>query len=382
MAAPDTEMVCKIKAEPGALFGENRLFEGVPASILDVIVAQIRVVHLRAGEVIFREGEKGDSLFLVAEGSVRISKVGRGAEQETLGFIHPRNFFGEMALLDGQPRSAQAAAAQDTMLGCVDEHTFRHILEVAPSSVHIAFLKSVVQRLRDVNSHFIGEVMRAERLSLVGSMASSIIHDLKSPIGVIRCCADMLATQHPDPRSEELTTIINKSTDRMILMSEELLEFTRGDLHVELAEVSVETLLEELDDSAFHVLPKYHVALTQDIQYRGKLSIDVPRFVRLIDNLVKNARQAMPGGGRLGWHISREGQNALFKLQDTGCGIPKHFLPRIFEPFNSHGKKNSTGLGMAIAKSVVEAHGGSIAVASVVGVGTTVEIRLPLAGRL
>lgn len=68
-------------------------------------------------EVIFREGDRGDVLYLVGEGAVKISKRGRGGQEETLGFIEPGNFFGEMSLLDGEPRSATAVAAQPTLLG-------------------------------------------------------------------------------------------------------------------------------------------------------------------------------------------------------------------------------------------------------------------------
>ena len=138
-------------------------------------------MHLEEGEVIFREGDRGDLLYLVGEGSVKISKSGRGGEQETLSFIQPGNFFGEMVLLDGEPRSAMATAVGSTLLGTVDEPTFQRILELAPSRLHMNFLRSVTERLRSVNLHFISEVMRSERLSLVGSMANSIIHDLKTP---------------------------------------------------------------------------------------------------------------------------------------------------------------------------------------------------------
>jgi cAMP-binding proteins - catabolite gene activator and regulatory subunit of cAMP-dependent protein kinases len=131
-------------------------------------------------------------MYLVGKGSVKISKSGRGGQQETLGFIEPGNFFGEMALLDGEPRSAMATAAESTLLGTVDEPTFQHILKLAPSRLHMNFLRSVTQRLRTVNSHFITEVMRSERLSLVGAMANSIIHDLKNPICIVRCCSDLI----------------------------------------------------------------------------------------------------------------------------------------------------------------------------------------------
>ena len=95
----------------------NRLFEGIERHLLENIAPEVKVVWKKAGEVIFHEGDPGDLLYLVGEGGVKISKSGRGGQQETLGFIEPGNFFGEMALLDGQPRSAMATATEATLLG-------------------------------------------------------------------------------------------------------------------------------------------------------------------------------------------------------------------------------------------------------------------------
>src|SRR5438045_5572554 len=159
---------------------QNRLFEGIESNLLDKIAPNVHLVQLDTDEVIFREGDPGNLLYLVGKGSVKISKSGRGGQQETLGFIRPGNFFGEMALLDGEPRSAMATALEPTLLGAVDEPTFQHILELAPSRLHLNFLRLVSERQRSVNAHFISEVMRTERLSLVGAMANSIIHDLKN----------------------------------------------------------------------------------------------------------------------------------------------------------------------------------------------------------
>jgi len=124
----------------------NRIFEGIETDLLEQIAPSVHVVQLAEGEVIFREGDPGDLLYLVGEGSVRISKSGRGGEQETLGVIQPGNFFGEMALLDGQPRSAMATAVGNTLLGTVDEPAFQHILELAPSRLHMNFLRSEIGR--------------------------------------------------------------------------------------------------------------------------------------------------------------------------------------------------------------------------------------------
>ncbi len=146
--APSQSMVCKID-DRGATnqFATNKLFAGIGPEVLSEIGADMKLFHFRPGDIIFREGDTGDCMFLVGDGKVKISKAGRGGKQETLGFIETGSFFGEMALLDGQPRSAQATAIEPTLLGSVDEATFQSILQLAPSSLHLNFLRSVASRL-------------------------------------------------------------------------------------------------------------------------------------------------------------------------------------------------------------------------------------------
>jgi len=356
---------------------QNRLFEGIESDLLDKISRDVRVVQLGEGEIIFREGDPGDLLYLVGEGSVKISKSGRGGEQETLGFIQSGNFFGEMALLDGKPRSAMAMAAEPTLLGTVDESTFQHILELAPSRLHMNFLRSVSERLRAVNSHFISEVMRTERLSLVGTMANSIIHDLKNPICIIRCCTDLISMETKDPRLLELTAMTGKAVHGMLAMTQELLDYALGSATLSCESVSIWGLLDELNQQALSLLPGNNIQLAKNIRYDGNVVVDVTRFIRVLCNLIKNAREAMPNGGILTIGTDLVEDQVVIRISDTGVGIPPELLPRLFEPFFTHGKSHGTGLGMAIAKSVVTAHAGKISVSSVRGSGTTVDIRLP-----
>jgi CRP-like cAMP-binding protein len=231
-------------APENELFRDNQLLAGISDDAYAQLAAKTETVHYKPREIIFAEDDPGDFLYLIAQGSVKISKRGRGGEQETLAFIQPGNFFGEMALLDGQPRSAMATTAESTLLGTVNEETFQQILELAPSRLHMNFLRSVSERLRSVNSHFISEVMRAERLSLVGAMANSIIHDLKNPICIIRCCSDLIAADSGDPRIKELTVMQNKAVEGMLAMTQELLDYARGSTELEKKSISIWRLIQ------------------------------------------------------------------------------------------------------------------------------------------
>lgn len=358
----------------------NRLFVGIPTDLVNTFGCDVSMLRFDTDDVIFSEGEPGDCLYLVIEGSIRISKMGRGGKQETLGFIAPGNFFGEMALIDGQPRSAQAAAAEPTVLGKLDAASFDRILENAPRDLHMNFLRLVVERLRGINSHFITELMRTERLSLVGTMANSIIHDLKNPIQALQSCADLISERCTDPSVKSFTKIMRKSVDNMTDMVQELLDFARGQSSLMIERQPARAVLEELDSQLVKLIPD-KVHLVRDVQFCGDVRVDVGRFVRVLLNLVKNSVEAMPKGGVLRLELLQLERTVIFRVADTGSGIPAELLPKIFEPFVTYGKSKGTGLGMAIVKSVVESHGGAIEVRSKVGVGTTVEITLPVVER-
>ena len=370
-------MICHLDtpAQPETL-SQNRLFAGISTALLTDIGADVDLLQFDAGDVIFNEGEPGDCLFLVVSGCVRISKAGRGGKQETLGLIHPGNFFGEMALIDGHPRSAQATAAEPTVLGKIDSASFDRILENAPRDLHMNFLRSVVERLRGINSHFITELMRSERLSLVGTMANSIIHDLKNPIQAVQSCSELIAMRTVDPDVIEFTGIMQKAVGQMTDMAQELLDFARGQSSLQMKPQGPNEVFAEFDSMLVRLLPA-NVHVLREIHFCDEINADLGRFVRVLLNLAKNAIEAMPSGGVLRLGLRQTGPGAVFSIADTGCGISEELQAKIFEPFVTYGKSKGTGLGMAIAKSVIEAHNGSIALRSKPGIGTTVEVSVP-----
>ena len=137
--------------------------------------------------------------------------------------------------------------------------------------------------------------------------------------------------------------------------------------------------MDELSQQALQLLPGQNVQFVKHLRFEGVLDIDLARFTRVMSNLIKNASEAMKGGGILTLTTDLVQNQIVLRLSDTGCGIPSEILPKLFEPFVTHGKPHGTGLGMAIAKSIITAHEGKISVSSVPGNGTTVDIRLPAA---
>lgn len=122
------------------------------------------------------------------------------------------------------------------------------------------------------------------------------------------------------------------------------------------------------------------VSLQVDVAYDGDIVVDRDALVRALLNLVRNALEATPAGGRVTLRLARDddGATLVIDVADSGRGIPAELLPTIFEPFVTHGKQGGIGLGLANVRTIVEAHGGTIAVDSSPGSGTRFRARLPV----
>jgi CRP-like cAMP-binding protein len=118
-----------------------------------------------------------------------------GVDHEILDYVDQGNFFGATALLAGEPHSTTATAVEPALIGALTEDTLQEILKLSPSRLHMNFLRAITTRVRSANTHFIRETVRAERLRVAGALADAMIHDLKNPVCIARCCSDLIATE-------------------------------------------------------------------------------------------------------------------------------------------------------------------------------------------
>lgn len=358
------------------MFERNRLFEGLPVEIMARAIAIPEVTSYTADEVIIEEGQVDDYVFLIGSGGVCISKRGRGGKQETLAHLDAGDFFGEMTAFDPFPRSARATAVHDVVLGRIDRAGLSQIIQLAPLQITQNLTRTSMRRLRDTDSHLIREMMLAERLSLIGSMASSIIHDLKNPIGVVRGVSYLLEGAPTEDDLRKWSGMLQRSADRMLEMVQEILDFARGTTVLSSKPVTTAEIVEEMDEQVFQAASRNGIRVEIQVEHIS-VHIDRARFVRALVNVAKNAVEAMPNGGVLVFAMDAGPAEVTFAVADTGPGIPEHLRSTLFEPFVTHGKSSGTGLGMAITKAVVDAHRGRISVSSEAGRGTRFEITIP-----
>ena len=361
-------------------FYSNQLFSGIPPVELEHLDILIEEVTFDTDDIVFEEGSSGADLWLVVDGTVTISKKGRGGNQEILANQQSDGFFGELALvLNHQSRTARATAAEPSLLGRMDETALHKLLTQSPTA-SLNLIRVVAGRLSTLNSLFIDKLLRTERLSLVGSMMSAMVHDFRNPIATISMTCDYLGTQNDEPVLLQLSELTRDATNQMLSMIRELLDFSKGASNIEPQLESVPRLIGSLDDQVLNRLAESRIKVRREIEFGKEMHIDRNRILRVLTNVINNAADAMSDGGVLTVSVREIGPNVDFAIADTGCGIPPDILSQIFEPFVTHGKSNGTGLGMAIAKSVVEAHKGEIRMQSQVGVGSSCHISLPING--
>lgn len=365
------------RAQTFERFSENCLFEGVDTQVLKKIAPQIGVRRVRTGEVIFREGDPADSLYLVGEGAVKIYKPATADDQGIISYVDQGNFFGATSLLSGEPHSATATAIEPALIGAVKEESFQQILELAPSRLHINFLRAVTNRIRSANAHFMRETLRLERLRVAGALANAMIQDLKNPVCIARCCSDLISNESTDPQLRELSKLLTEAVNGILGTTLDLLDYARGLVSISKRSVSIWRLLDEVNRRSLHLLPARKIEFVKHIRYQGNIELDLGRVVRALGNVIDNAIYAMPGGGRLTLTIDLVQDQVVLRISDSGAGVSPDLLPRLFEPFGRHDNAHGAGTGLAVAKAIFEAHGGKISIASVLGKGTTVDIRFP-----
>lgn len=355
----------------------NRFLEGfTPDGRERLLQHLVHESHL-SGDYLFREGDPADGVCLVVDGKVEIIKTA-GNREEILGCFQAGDFLGEVAVLDGFGRSTDARAQGPVVIAKIPSKLLLEVLSGEPVALTLSLFQNVLNHLRKTNDLFVHEVVRKEKLSLVGEMASSLMHDLRNPISGIHLAADLITMTHADEETVHCCDKIRLQCDRLVAMAGELLEFSRGESKLHLGVTTTQAFLQQFMTLNEEYFRKTGIKFSIEAE-PSPLEVDSMRLMRLLQNLISNAVEAIgkKPDGRIEIHAWVK--NSIFYLttSDNGPGIPLEVRDRIFEPFVTHGKKSGTGLGMAIARNVVTAHGGKISFETEIGKGTTFLIEIP-----
>jgi len=261
----------------------------------------------------------------------------------------------------------------------IGEGALEHPVIIGTSEDELGELASAFETMRVRLKGAQDRLVHSERLSTLGQMASSIIHDFRSPMATINLIVESLqAGKQTDPqRLQDWYRIIREAVQRMVTMAQELLDFSRGEVHLERVEFSVDEFVGLLAKSVKLNLERAKLQLKLESNCQGTAFFDPDRLHRALVNIVNNALDATPAGGTVTIETVREDGSVEFKISDTGSGIPQEIKDKIFDAFVTAGKKKGTGLGLAITKRIIDQHEGTIEVDSREGRGTTFIIKIP-----
>jgi hypothetical protein len=260
--------------------------------------------------------------------------------------------------------------------------TFAGYAGVALERTHLyEELRENVEKLKDANASLKAnheKLLQAEKLSAIGELAAYVSHEIRNPLVAIGGLArSLLKDDISNPDTIETLQIIVSEVSRLEKFLRDTLDFVKP-RRPRRASIEINQIVNDSTATFRQELAKHSVSVELDLNpdpIRGLLDRDM--LVHALSNLIKNAIEAMPGGGRLFLGTSIEGRVATVLVGDTGPGIPAEVVPRIFDPFFTT-KKEGTGLGLSFASQHIRSLGGQLTLEPSESFGTLFKLLLPL----
>jgi len=341
------------------------------------------------GALIFREGDEGDSVFLIGSGSAEAVLAAGTAQSVLLSVMHEGETFGEMAFFEGRPRSATVRACDACVALEIDGRALRRVAE-DHRDVELDLLLKVSERLRNKNEQLLALQLKAvesanrakdEFLAMLG-------HELRNPLGAISAAVEVLnLPENSEDQTARLREIIVRQTRHLSRMVDDLLDVSR----LVSGKIALERTPDDLRAVAERALASWEEAgktARHVISLAGEsvpVNVDRTRLEQVVTNLLDNAVKYTPAGGRIDLEVGNEDSDAILRVRDTGVGIDRETLPLIFDAFVQAGpthqrSEGGIGLGLTLVKRLVELHEGTVSAASEgPGRGSEFVVRLPKA---
>lgn len=239
-------------------------------------------------------------------------------------------------------------------------------------------LAGAYQRLRQTQD----QLIHAEKLTSLGQLAASVAHEVNNPLSGVLVYDQLLGQKLRDgsistDQGLEYVSNIEQAIKRCTKLTGNLLDFAHQSSPA-MSEVDVNSLLESSFNLVAHLPPKQNIRVVRELGQLQTVIGDADRLQQVFTNLLMNAIQAMPEGGTLTIRTTAEDGHVKVEVEDTGCGISKENMRKLFAPFfTTKRERHGVGLGLAVSYGIIRQHGGRIDVRSEEGVGSTFSVVLP-----
>lgn len=250
------------------------------------------------------------------------------------------------------------------------------------NSNHIAFLKDITETRKMEE-----QLLQAEKLRAVGEMARGVAHDFNNALAVILGNAQLLLLDATDKEQVDALKVIEKVAKDSSQTVRRLQEFTKSKVRQDLYKMDINAIVKGAVEIA---RPKWksesegrrgRIEVVTQLEQLPSVAGNVSELREVITNLIFNAVEAMPGGGRIEVRTFRGAGKVCIQISDTGIGMSEEVRKKIFEPFFTTKPFTNTGLGLSMAYGIIKRFGGEIEVESEQGRGTSFTLSLPTGGR-
>ena len=373
----------------------RRAFPGIPESEAEEMISAGKVREYPPDTVLCHEGAIESTFYIILDGEVQVTKFINDAEARFLKYLEPGDFFGEMALIQNSPRSATVMTKVPTTVLEINKEAFTDLFKRS-TSVSLALAREVSRRLRENNEMAI-EDLRIKAKELADAyqqlaeldyarreFLTTIAHELRTPLTaasgflqVIRMgeLQEESSNAALDTVTRNIQDIITLTNDILFLQEMDLIlpEFQMTDVGGLVAHaVEQERTRAERNGVGFIINIAPNIPA---------ISADSKSLERAIIAILDNAIKFSPEGGDVIIDVGHADSHVWVTVTDHGVGIPHEMMPRIFERFFHMDQVGvhmfrGLGLGLSIARQVIEQHGGMIEVKSTLGKGSTFTIWL------
>jgi len=366
-----------------------RAFPGIKPAEVEELISNCRVQSYEPGKVLCRENATEDIFYMILDGEVQVTKLVNNTENRLLNTLSPGDFFGEMGLIHNAPRAAMVTTLTPVIVLELDKQGFDRVLKNS-ASVSLAMVREISHRLRENDQMAIEELrVRASELAQAyqklaeqelarRDFLTNVAHELRTPL--MSASGYLQLLQKGAMSGGQLQTAVDtvdRNVRQIVTLVNDILFLQEMDL------VLSEFQPVDLGEVSRNVIEKYKgkaadkkIALTlRGSQNLPTIPGDARSLERALMALVDNALKFSPHGGDVEIQIESTREKLLVMVRDQGIGIASEALPRIFDRFyhierHDNDLYSGIGLGLAIARQVIEQHNGALEVSSTPGKGS------------
>lgn len=378
----------------------QKAFPGILTEEINRLLSKGSIVRHPAGTVLCLEDNVEETFYILLEGEVKVTKSISDTENRLLKYLASGDFFGEMGIIHEAPRAASVTTTSSSTVLEINKESFEEVLHQS-SVVSLAMVKEVSKRLRENDEMAIedlrikaGELAEAYQQLAELDLArreflTTIAHELRTPL--TSAGGYMQVIRSGMVEGEELNSAldtVSRNIDQIVSLTNDILFLQEMDLILsEFETIDIGSLITGLVESERDHAETMKVVMNINIAPNfPKIKGDLKSLERAFSAIINNAIKFSINGGEVKINIDQNPAFVWVSIRDDGLGIEEEDLPLIFNRFwrteEYKGRLfGGVGLGLSIARQVIEQHGGEIEVTSTVGEGTNFIVRLKLSGQ-